>query len=92
MTASAPTDSRPHLASPDENPSFIKGLFLGEIREEMVFPFPTLSADEKESLDAILDAFRSFAKDHIDMKKHDHDGRFPDAMREGCLLYTSRCV
>ena len=56
MTASAPADSRPHLASPDENPSFIKGLFLGEIREEMVFPFPTLSADEKESLAAILDA------------------------------------
>lgn len=75
--------TRPHLASPDENPSFIKGLFLGEIREEMVFPFPSLSAEEKENLDAILDAFRSFAKDHIDMKKHDHDGRFPDEMREG---------
>ncbi len=75
--------TRPHLASPDENPSFIKGLFLGELREEMVFPFPTLSAEEKESLDAILDAFRAFAKDHIDMRKHDHDGRFPDEMREG---------
>lgn len=75
--------TRPHLASPDENPSFIKGLFLGELREEMVFPFPTLSAEEKESLDAILDAFRAFAKDHIDMRKHDHDGRFADEMREG---------
>ncbi|MFP5353685.1 MAG: acyl-CoA dehydrogenase family protein [Gemmatimonadota bacterium] len=75
--------TRPHLASPDENPSFIKGLFLGEIREGMVFPFPALSAEEKENLDAILDAFRSFAKDNIDMKKHDHDGRFPDVMREG---------
>lgn len=75
--------TRPHLASPDENPSFVKGLFLGELREEMVFPFPTLSAEEKESLDAILDAFRAFAKDHIDTRKHDHDGRFPDEMREG---------
>lgn len=82
--ATAPgADTRPHLASPDEHPSFIKGLFLGEIREEMVFPFPTLGDDEKESLAAILDAFRSFAKDHIDLQKHDHDGRFPDAMREG---------
>jgi hypothetical protein len=36
----------PHLASPDENPSFIKGLFLGEIREDLLFPFPQLSADE----------------------------------------------
>ncbi len=49
----------------------------------MVFPFPTIAPDEKESLDAILDAFRSFARDHIDAKKHDHDGRFDDAMREG---------
>jgi len=84
--ASAPAanaDHRPHLASPDENPSFIKGLFLGQIREDLIFPFPTIPSDEKESLDAILDAFRSFAKDHIDMKKHDHDGRFPDEMREG---------
>lgn len=76
-------DARPHLASPDENPSFIKGLFLGEIRESMVFPFPTISPADKESLAAILDAFRSFAKDNIDAGKHDHDGRFPDEMREG---------
>jgi acyl-CoA dehydrogenase family protein 9 len=85
-TISAPepgTHARPHLASPDEHPSFLKGLFLGEIREEMVFPFPSLSADEKESLTAILDAFRAFAKDQIDLQKHDHDGRFPDEMREG---------
>ncbi|MEP7383619.1 MAG: acyl-CoA dehydrogenase family protein [Gemmatimonadota bacterium] len=76
-------DSRPHLAAPDENPSFIKGLFLGEIRESMVFPFPTIAPDEKESLHAILDAFRSFAKEHIDTKRHDHDGRFEPAMLEG---------
>lgn len=82
-SAAHATDSRPHLAAPDENPSFIKGLFLGEIRESMVFPFPTIAPDEKESLDAILDAFRSFARDNIDARKHDHDGRFDDAMREG---------
>lgn len=82
-SAAHATDTRPHLAAPDENPSFIKGLFLGEIRESMVFPFPTIAPDEKESLDAILDAFRSFARDNIDAKKHDHDGRFDDAMREG---------
>ena len=82
-TAAAPAAERPHLANPDENPSFIKGLFLGEIREHLVFPFPTLSPEEQESLAAILDAFRSFAKDHIDAKQHDHDARFPDEMREG---------
>ena len=86
VARSAPADAhpeRPHLANPDENPSFTKGLFLGQIQEELVFPFPTLSPDEKEGLDAVLDAFRAFAADNIDSRKHDHDGRFPDEMREG---------
>jgi acyl-CoA dehydrogenase family protein 9 len=72
----------PHLASPDENPSFIKGLFLGEIREDLVFPFPEMSVEERESLTMVLDSFRSFAADHVDAAKHDHEGRFPDEMRE----------
>jgi acyl-CoA dehydrogenase family member 9 len=72
-----------HLAAPDVNPSFTRGLFLGEIHEDLVFPFPALSAEERESLDAILDAFRAFAADHIDSAKMDHDGRFPDEVLEG---------
>ena len=85
MTATSPTTvpvEAPHLANPDENPSFIKGLFLGEIREDLVFPFPELSADERESLAMVLDSYRSFAADHVDPAKHDHDGRFQDSMRE----------
>ncbi|MDE3126979.1 MAG: acyl-CoA dehydrogenase family protein, partial [Gemmatimonadota bacterium] len=72
-----------HLAAPDVNPSFTRGVFLGEILEDLVFPFPALSADERESLDAILDAFRAFAADHIDSAKMDHDARFPDEVRQG---------
>ena len=77
----APADA-PHLASPDENPSFIKGLFLGELREDLVFPFPELSAEERESLTMVLDSFRSFAAEHVDVARDDHEGRFPDSMRE----------
>ena len=32
-----------HLADPDHNSSFTKGVFLGEIRESLVFPFPELT-------------------------------------------------
>ena len=74
---------QPHLASPDENPSFTKGLFLGEIREDLVFPFPQVAAADRESLSLILDSFHTFAAEHIDAQKHDHDGRFSDAMRQG---------
>jgi acyl-CoA dehydrogenase family protein 9 len=82
VTTKPSAPDAPHLAAPDENPSFIKGLFLGEIREELVFPFPELSAEEKESLTMVLDSFRAFAADHVDAAKNDHDGRFPDEMRE----------
>ena len=91
MTESATRhDARPHpageaahLANPDVNPSFTKGVFLGEIREDLIFPYPSLTSDERESLGAILDAFHAFAADNIDSRQNDHDGRFPDAMREG---------
>lgn len=82
-SAPAPATASKQLANPDEYPSFIKGLFLGEIREDLVFPFPALSPEEKDSLRMILDAFSSFAADHIDMRKHDHDGAFPPEMLEG---------
>ena len=76
------TDS-PHLASPDLNPSFLKGVFLGEIREDLVFPFPELTAEEHESLTMILDSFRAYAAQQIDSARFDHDGQFPDGVRQG---------
>src|SRR5687768_16184475 len=75
--------SAPHLANPDLNPSFTKGLFLGEIREELVFPFPALADEERESLRMILDSFRAFAGDHVDSRQLDRDGKFPDVVRAG---------
>jgi acyl-CoA dehydrogenase family protein 9 len=75
--------SEPHLASPDTNPSFTKGVFLGEIREDLVFPFPTLSPEERESLTMILDSVRNFAAERVDSAKFDHDGQFPDGVRQG---------
>ena len=71
----------PHLANPDLYPSFTKGVFLGEIREDLVFPFPVLADDERESLRMIIDSFRSWAADNVDSKQLDHDGKFPDAVQ-----------
>lgn len=83
VAAPAPAADAPHLANPDEYPSFIKGLFLGEIREDLVFPFPSLAAEEREGLRMVLDAFRAFAADQVDRTRHDREGRFPEAMRLG---------
>ena len=81
--ASSPRASKPHLARPDVNPSFTKGIFVGELKEELIFPFPELTPEDAESQRAILDAFRAFAREKIDRQKHDHDGKFAEGVREG---------
>jgi acyl-CoA dehydrogenase family member 9 len=73
----------PHLADPDKNPSFTKGIFLGEIREDLVFPYPTMPQEDRDSLAAILDSVRSWAADNVDSAKFDHDAKFPDGVRQG---------
>jgi len=73
----------PHLADPDRNPSFTKAIFSGEIREDLVFPFPVPSEADRESAAAIVDSFRGWAKDTVDPRQHDHDGKFTDATRAG---------
>jgi acyl-CoA dehydrogenase family protein 9 len=72
-----------HLADPDKNPSFTKGVFLGELREDLVFPYPVMPAEERDSLNAILDALRSWAADNVNSSKFDHDAKFPDGVRHG---------
>jgi acyl-CoA dehydrogenase family protein 9 len=83
MTAPAQKKNTPHLADPDKNPSFTRGVFQGEILEDLVFPFPEPSVEEKETLKQILDAFRSWAADTLNPAQLDHDGKFPDAVRQG---------
>src|SRR5215211_5019910 len=72
----------PRLANPDLNPSFTKGVFLGEIREDLIFPFPALADDERESLRMILDSVRAFAAEHVDSARFDREGKFPDETRK----------
>ena len=73
----------PHLAEPDVNPSFTKSLFLGELREDLILPFPTLTPEDVEAQRMIVDSFRAWAADNVDAAQHDHDGKFADGVREG---------
>ena len=82
-TPTAASSHQPHLAAPDVNPSFTKSVFLGEVREDLVFPYPVLSPEERESLGMILDSMRDWAAASVNSSKFDHDGRFPDEVREG---------
>ncbi|HYC50577.1 MAG TPA: acyl-CoA dehydrogenase family protein [Gemmatimonadaceae bacterium] len=75
--------AQPHLAQPDVNPSFTKSIFGGELREDLVFPFPKLTPEDEEAQRMILDSFRSWAAETVDRRKHDHDGKFGAGVREG---------
>src|SRR5688500_14291865 len=82
-TPTAAGTHQPHLAAPDVNPSFMKSAVLGEIREDLVFPYPVLTPEEGESLGMILDSMRDWAASSVNSSKFDHDGRFPDEVRQG---------
>jgi acyl-CoA dehydrogenase family protein 9 len=82
-TPTAAGTHQPHLAAPDVNPSFTKSAFLGEIREDLVFPYAALTPEEGESLGMILDSMRDWAASSVNSSKFDHDGRFPDEVRQG---------
>ena len=49
----------------------------------LVFPSPELSQEEKENLAAVLDSFRSWAKETVRSHQLDHDGKFSDEVRQG---------
>ncbi len=72
-----------HLADPEHNPSFTRSVFVGQIREDLVFPFPQLAPPEQEDLNAILDSFRAWASATVDSARLDREGRFGDDVRAG---------
>src|SRR5689334_19593354 len=46
--------------------SFSKALMLGEIHEELVFPYPKPDADEAEKVRKLIAGFRAYADANID--------------------------
>jgi acyl-CoA dehydrogenase family member 9 len=68
---------------PETLSSPIKALFAGEIVEHAIFPFPQPSADERETVDAFIGAFREFARDRLDSARFDREKTIPADVRRG---------
>jgi acyl-CoA dehydrogenase family protein 9 len=74
--------------------SFAKGLFLGEIHEDMVFPFPRPDEAEQAKVRQLIDTLREFANEAIDPKQIEEDGWVGDDVIAGlgergfCGLYV----
>ena len=58
--------------------SFGKALALGEIHEDLVFPYPIPRGDEAAKVRGLIQAFRDYARDNIDPLEIDETGTISD--------------
>jgi acyl-CoA dehydrogenase family member 9 len=74
--------------------SFAKSLFLGEIQEQIVFPYPKPDSDEQRRVRALNRALREFALEHIDPRRIEEQRWIGDDVVRGlgelglCGLYV----
>ncbi|MCM2323723.1 MAG: acyl-CoA dehydrogenase family protein [Oligoflexia bacterium] len=61
----------------EQQNSFMKSLFFGQFREDLVFPFPRLGSETAETVDMILGSMDKFAKDHVRAAEWDEKGAMP---------------
>jgi len=63
--------------------SFAKSLFLGEIHEDLVFPFPKPEEAEQRKIRGLIDSLREFADESIDPRKIEEDRWLGDDVVRG---------
>jgi acyl-CoA dehydrogenase family protein 9 len=58
--------------------SFAKSLFLGEIHEELVFPWPVTGADEQDRIRDLNTRIREYCAENYDPRKAEEERWIPD--------------
>jgi acyl-CoA dehydrogenase family member 9 len=61
-------------------PSFAKALALGEIHEDLVFPYPIPAGDEADKVRDLVRAFRDYAADNLDSRRIDETATIEDSV------------
>jgi len=72
----ATTEQKP--SEEQRAPSFAKSLFLGEIHEQLVFPFPKPSPDEQEKIRSLIAEVRRIEAEIYDARRIEDDGWLGD--------------
>ena len=65
-----------------KSPSFMKELFLGNFRTDLIHPYPLID-QERPEFDAFYDAFRAFLLAEVDPKAIDATGEYPPRVLDG---------
>jgi len=61
----------------------VRALMAGHVPEEILFPFPEVSSEERETVSAFLDSFRGFARDRIDSARIEKEHRISEDVIHG---------
>lgn len=61
----------------------MKSLFHGVIAEDLVYPFPEMSHEERDNTNLILDSVRKFFEAEVDSARIDREGMIPESVLEG---------
>ena len=69
----ADTTAEPSIEAP-----FAERLFCGEIRDDLVFPFPRMDDDERAKVEGLVGEFRSYCSEHYDPKAIEEQRWVPD--------------
>jgi alkylation response protein AidB-like acyl-CoA dehydrogenase len=65
-----------------EQPSFLRELFLGRFRKDLVYPFP-LPREERPEFTAFYTRLRDFLRDEVDAALIDRTGEYPPHVIDG---------
>src|SRR6266516_4317287 len=61
----------------------LRALMAGQVPEDVVFPLPEVSAEERETVSAFLESLRGFARDHIDPARIETEHRIDEGVMRG---------
>lgn len=63
--------------SNESQTSFMKSLFFGQVREDLIFPYPRPKQEVSEAVRMIVDTLDKFGKEHVKAAEWDEKGEMP---------------
>src|SRR3989441_5941276 len=64
-------------------PSFVRDLFLGKLRMELIHPYPEQDADEVARAKPFLEKLERFLRQQVDSDRIDREGEIPEEVIQG---------
>ena len=66
-----------------EKPSFVRQLFEGKLRLDLIHPYPVQSAEEIEKARPFMDRLERFLQERVDSDRIDREGKIPPEVIQG---------